>query len=134
MQGGIRRVCGASNAFALSSNHALRADARAAGVAAAALCPGLTCTGFVEALGADQESSPVVGPVERRETELATGKRLPVLRPRWLSPQPVRVRLAEQGGKGVIAKAVGAPGRLPSLLQQVSELNGARNNGVRRRE
>jgi short-subunit dehydrogenase len=45
-------VYGASKAFVLSFSQALWAEARAAGVAVTALCPGPTRTGFVEALGA----------------------------------------------------------------------------------
>ena len=40
-------------AFVLSFSEALWAEARAAGVAVTALCPGSTRTGFVDALGAD---------------------------------------------------------------------------------
>ena len=46
-------VYGASKAFVLSFSQALWAEARPAGVAVTALCPGPTRTGFVEALGAD---------------------------------------------------------------------------------
>jgi short-subunit dehydrogenase/uncharacterized protein YndB with AHSA1/START domain len=46
-------VYGASKAFVLSFSLALWAEARAAGVAVTALCPGPTRTGFVDALGAD---------------------------------------------------------------------------------
>jgi short-subunit dehydrogenase/uncharacterized protein YndB with AHSA1/START domain len=46
-------VYGASKAFVLSFSQALWAEARSAGVAVTALCPGPTRTGFVEALGAD---------------------------------------------------------------------------------
>jgi short-subunit dehydrogenase/uncharacterized protein YndB with AHSA1/START domain len=46
-------VYGASKAFVLSFSQALWAEARAAGVAVTALCPGPTRTGFVEALGAE---------------------------------------------------------------------------------
>jgi uncharacterized protein YndB with AHSA1/START domain len=46
-------VYGASKAFVLSFSQALWAEARAAGVAVTALCPGPTRTGFVGALGAD---------------------------------------------------------------------------------
>ena len=46
-------VYGASKAFVLSFSEALWAEARAAGVAVTALCPGPTRTGFVGALGAD---------------------------------------------------------------------------------
>ena len=46
-------VYGASKAFVLSFSEALWAEARAAGVAVTALCPGPTRTGFVAALGAD---------------------------------------------------------------------------------
>ena len=46
-------VYGASKAFVLSFSGALWAEARGAGVAVTALCPGPTRTGFVNALGAD---------------------------------------------------------------------------------
>ena len=46
-------VYGASKAFVLSFSQALWAEARWAGVAVTALCPGPTRTGFVDALGAD---------------------------------------------------------------------------------
>jgi short-subunit dehydrogenase len=46
-------VYGASKAFVLSFSEALWAEARAAGVAVTALCPGPTRTGFVDALGTD---------------------------------------------------------------------------------
>jgi short-subunit dehydrogenase/uncharacterized protein YndB with AHSA1/START domain len=46
-------VYGASKAFVLSFSQALWAEARAAGVAVTALCPGPTRTGFVDALGVD---------------------------------------------------------------------------------
>jgi short-subunit dehydrogenase/uncharacterized protein YndB with AHSA1/START domain len=46
-------VYGASKALVLSFSQALWAEARAAGVAVTALCPGPTRTGFVGALGAD---------------------------------------------------------------------------------
>jgi short-subunit dehydrogenase len=45
-------VYGASKAFVLSFSQALWAEARVAGVAVTALCPGPTRTGFVDALGA----------------------------------------------------------------------------------
>jgi short-subunit dehydrogenase len=46
-------VYGASKAFVLSFSQALWGEARAAGVAVTALCPGPTRTGFVDALGAE---------------------------------------------------------------------------------
>jgi short-subunit dehydrogenase/uncharacterized protein YndB with AHSA1/START domain len=46
-------VYGASKAFVLSFSEALWAEARTAGVAVTALCPGPTQSGFVEALGAE---------------------------------------------------------------------------------
>jgi short-subunit dehydrogenase/uncharacterized protein YndB with AHSA1/START domain len=46
-------VYAASKAFVLSFSQALWAEARGAGVAVTALCPGPTRTGFVDALGAD---------------------------------------------------------------------------------
>ena len=49
----MQAVYGASKAFVLSFSQALWAEARPAGVAVTALCPGPTRTGFVDALGAD---------------------------------------------------------------------------------
>jgi short-subunit dehydrogenase/uncharacterized protein YndB with AHSA1/START domain len=46
-------VYGANKAFVLSFSQALWAEARAAGVAVTALCPGPTRTGFVDVLGAE---------------------------------------------------------------------------------
>lgn len=51
--GPYQAVYGASKAFVLSFSQALWYEARAAGVAVTALCPGPTRTGFVDALGAD---------------------------------------------------------------------------------
>jgi short-subunit dehydrogenase len=51
--GPYQAVYGASKAFVLSFSQALWAEARPAGVAVTALCPGPTRTGFVDALGAD---------------------------------------------------------------------------------
>ena len=51
--GPYQAVYGASKAFVLSFSQALWAEARGAGVAVTALCPGPTRTGFVDALGAD---------------------------------------------------------------------------------
>ena len=49
----LQAVYGANKAFVLSFSQALWAEARPAGVAVTALCPGPTRTGFVGALGAD---------------------------------------------------------------------------------
>jgi short-subunit dehydrogenase len=46
-------VYGASKALVLSFSQDLWAEARAAGVAVTALCPGPTRTGFVDAMGAE---------------------------------------------------------------------------------
>ncbi len=54
-------VYGASKAFVLSFSEALWAEARAAGVAVTALCPGPTRTGFVVALGADVGHTAIYG-------------------------------------------------------------------------
>jgi hypothetical protein len=51
--GPYQAVYGASKAFVLSFSQALWAEARSAGVAVTALCPGPTRSGFVDALGAD---------------------------------------------------------------------------------
>jgi short-subunit dehydrogenase len=54
-------VYGASKAFVLSFSQALWAEARAAGVAVTALCPGPTRTGFLDALGADAGHTAIYG-------------------------------------------------------------------------
>jgi len=54
-------VYGASKAFVLSFSQALWAEARGAGVAVTALCPGPTRTGFVAALGADVAHTTIYG-------------------------------------------------------------------------
>ena len=54
-------VYGASKAFVLSFSQALWAEARAAGVAVTALCPGPTRTAFVDALGADVGHTAIYG-------------------------------------------------------------------------
>jgi short-subunit dehydrogenase len=57
----LQAVYGANKAFVLSFSQALWAEARPAGVAVTALCPGPTRTGFVDALGADVGHTAIYG-------------------------------------------------------------------------
>ena len=66
-------VYGASKAFVLSFSEALWAEARAAGVAVTALCPGPTRTGFVAALGADVGHTAIYSRLARPEPVIEAG-------------------------------------------------------------
>jgi short-subunit dehydrogenase/uncharacterized protein YndB with AHSA1/START domain len=68
-------VYGASKAFVLSFSQALWAEARAAGVAVTALCPGPTRTGFVDALGADVGHTAIYGRLAEPEPVIEAGLR-----------------------------------------------------------
>ena len=68
-------VYGASKAFVLSFSQALWAEARAAGVAVTALCPGPTRTGFVDALGADVAHTAIYGTLADPEPVIEAGLR-----------------------------------------------------------
>ena len=68
-------VYGASKAFVLSFSEALWAEARAAGVAVTALCPGPTRTGFVDALGADVGHTAIYSRLAEPEPVIAAGLR-----------------------------------------------------------
>ena len=68
-------VYGASKAFVLSFSEALWAEARAAGVAVTALCPGPTRTGFVDALGADVGHTAVYSRLADPEPVIEAGLR-----------------------------------------------------------
>ena len=68
-------VYGASKAFVLSFSTALWAEARAAGVAVTALCPGPTRTGFVDALGADVGHTVIYSRLAEPEPVIAAGLR-----------------------------------------------------------
>ncbi len=68
-------VYGASKAFVLSFSQALWAEARAAGVAITALCPGPTRTGFVDALGADVGHTAIYGRLADPEPVIEAGLR-----------------------------------------------------------
>ena len=68
-------VYGASKAFVLSFSEALWAEARAAGVAVTALCPGPTRTGFVEALGADVGHTAIYSRLAEPEPVIEAGLR-----------------------------------------------------------
>jgi len=66
-------VYGASKAFVLSFSQALWAEARAAGVAVTALCPGPTRTGFVDALGAEVGHTAIYRRLGRPEPVIEAG-------------------------------------------------------------
>ena len=68
-------VYGASKAFVLSFSQALWAEARAAGVAVTALCPGPTRTGFVDALGADVGHTAIYSRLAEPEPVIEAGLR-----------------------------------------------------------
>ena len=68
-------VYGASKAFVLSFSQALWAEARAAGVAVTALCPGPTRTGFVDALGADVGHTAIYSRLAEPEPVIDAGLR-----------------------------------------------------------
>ena len=68
-------VYGASKAFVLSFSQALWAEARAAGVAVTALCPGPTRTGFVDALSADVSHAAIYRRLADPEPVISAGLR-----------------------------------------------------------
>jgi short-subunit dehydrogenase len=68
-------VYGASKAFVLSFSSALWAEARTAGVAVTALCPGPTRTGFVDALGADVSQTAIYSRLADPEPVIEAGLR-----------------------------------------------------------
>jgi short-subunit dehydrogenase len=68
-------VYGASKAFVLSFSQALWAEARTAGVAVTALCPGPTRTGFVDALGADVGHTAIYSRLAEPEPVIEAGLR-----------------------------------------------------------
>jgi short-subunit dehydrogenase/uncharacterized protein YndB with AHSA1/START domain len=68
-------VYGASKAFVLSFSQALWAEARAAGVAVTALCPGPTRTGFTDALGADVSHTAIYRKLGEPEPVIKAGLR-----------------------------------------------------------
>jgi short-subunit dehydrogenase/uncharacterized protein YndB with AHSA1/START domain len=68
-------VYAASKAFVLSFSEALWAEARAAGVAVTALCPGPTRTGFVGALGADVGHTAIYSRLAEPEPVIEAGLR-----------------------------------------------------------
>jgi uncharacterized protein len=68
-------VYGASKAFVLSFSQALWAEARGAGVAVTALCPGPTRTGFVDALGADVGHTAIYSRLAEPEPVIEAGLR-----------------------------------------------------------
>jgi short-subunit dehydrogenase len=73
--GPYQAVYGASKAFVLSFSQALWAEARAAGVAVTALCPGPTRTGFVDALRADVGQTAIYSRLGEPEPVIEAGLR-----------------------------------------------------------
>ena len=73
--GPYQAVYGASKAFVLSFSQALWAEARAAGVAVTALCPGPTRTGFTGALGADVSHTAIYRKLGEPEPVIKAGLR-----------------------------------------------------------
>lgn len=68
-------VYGASKAFVLSFSQALWAEARPAGVAVTALCPGPTRTGFVDGLGSDADRTAIYRRLGEPEPVIEAGLR-----------------------------------------------------------
>ena len=105
-------VYAASKAFVLSFSQALWAEARAAGVAVTALCPGPTRTGFVDALGADVGHTAIYRRLADPEPVIDAGLRGLGQRPRRGHP-----RMAKQGDRRerqVHAARVDGPGLCPA--------------------
>jgi len=104
-------VYGASKAFVLSFSQALWAEARGAGVAVTALCPGPTRTGFVGALGADVGHTAIYRRLGDPEPVIKAGLRA------GQGPSRGHPRRAEQGSRRqrpVHAARVAHPGVRPT--------------------
>ena len=95
--GPYQAVYGASKAFVLSFSQALWAEARAAGVAVTALCPGPTRTGFVEALGADVGHTAIYRRLADPEPVIEAGLRARTRAGPSLDPRRADRLLAEGG-------------------------------------
>jgi hypothetical protein len=91
-------VYGASKAFVLSFSQALWAEARAAGVAVTALCPGPTRTGFVDALGADVGHTAIYRRLAEPEPVIEAGLRA-LDKGRAVVIPGVRNRAIAEGGR-----------------------------------
>jgi short-subunit dehydrogenase len=91
-------VYGASKAFVLSFSQALWAEAREAGVAVTALCPGPTRTGFVDALGADVGHTAIYRRLADPEPVIEAGLRA-LDRGRAVVIPGVRNRLLAESGR-----------------------------------
>jgi short-subunit dehydrogenase/uncharacterized protein YndB with AHSA1/START domain len=94
----FQAVYGASKAFVLSFSQALWAEARAAGVAVTALCPGPTRTGFVDALRADVGETAIYRRLADPEPVIDAGLRA-LDRGRAVVIPGVRNRLLAEGGR-----------------------------------
>ena len=105
-------VYGASKAFVLSFSEALWAEARAAGVAVTALCPGPTRTGFVDALGADVAPHRDLQPALRAGARHRGGAAGPGQRPGRGHPR--RAEQSDRRRRPVHAARVAHPGRRPA--------------------
>jgi short-subunit dehydrogenase len=91
-------VYGASKAFVLSFSQALWAEARAAGVAVTALCPGPTRTGFVDALRADVGRTAIYSRLADPEPVIEAGLRA-LEKGRAVVIPGVRNRLMAESGR-----------------------------------
>jgi short-subunit dehydrogenase/uncharacterized protein YndB with AHSA1/START domain len=91
-------VYGASKAFVLSFSQALWAEARPAGVAVTALCPGPTRTGFVDGLRAEVGHTVIYRRLAEPEPVIAAGLRA-LDRGRAVVIPGVRNRLLAEGGR-----------------------------------
>lgn len=96
--GPYQAVYGASKAFVLSFSQALWAEAREAGVAVTALCPGPTRTGFVEALGADVAHTTIYRRLAEPEPVIEAGLRA-LDKSRAVVIPGLRNRLVAEGGR-----------------------------------
>lgn len=94
----FQAVYGASKAFVLSFSQALWFEARAAGVAVTALCPGPTRTGFVEALEADVRDTPIYRRLAEPGPVIAAGLRA-LDRGRAVLVPGFRNRMMSMGGR-----------------------------------
>ena len=96
--GPYQAVYGASKAFVLSFSQALWEEARGAGVAVTALCPGPTRTGFVEALGADVGHTAIYSRLGEPEPVIDAGLRA-LDNGRAVVIPGLRNRLMAEGGR-----------------------------------
>ena len=130
-------VYAASKAFVLSFSQALWAEARAAGVAVTALCPGPTRTGFVDALGADVGHTAIYRRLADPEPVIEAGLRgldsgRAVVIPGWRNKviaASAQVHAARVDGPGLRPAAPAGRRRLPAADRSSQR---DRDSGLRR--